>query len=362
MTRHCPAILLVLAACTDGRSDDALEREVVLSLHETVGSELAAIPIYARELQAAAPTHAWSAQGDAAAIEAMRAAWRKTRVAYEHVEGAIAPIFADFDFSMDARYDDYLAAGGGAGDPDPLDGRGATGMHAIERILYAPTIRTEVIAFEATLPGYWPAAYPATDAEANAFRAGLVQRLIDDADALHAQWQPAAIDLGAAFQGLVGLMSEQKAKVNRAATGEEESRYANVTLFDLRNNLAGTREIYGLYRTWIAAKGGATQDAVIEARLDVLDALYAGSSDALPDVPVDWSSDMPTAANLATPFGRMWRAVHDEVDPDRPGSIVASMNEVAALLGFPEFIEPRRVSPPGSDRGSPTDSGCSAAW
>lgn len=323
----------------DGPSDAEFETSVVAAMHDSIATDLADIATHTRALQAAAPMHAWNATTDAQAIEAMRAAWKRARIAYEHVEGATAPIFPDFDASLDARYDDYLSDLGPAGDPTPFDASGVTGMHGIERILYAPTIRPEVIAFEITLPGYRAAAYPATDAEAMAFKTQLVQRLIDDAEELHAQWQPAAIDIGAAFQGLVGLMNEQREKVNLAATGEEESRYANVTLFDLRNNLAGTRQVYGVFRAWVAAKNGEAADASIEAHLDTLEALYAGTSDALPEVPADWSSDMPTAANLATPFGRVWNTVHDEVDPNRPGSIVASMNEVAKLLGFPEFVE-----------------------
>ena len=44
-------------------------------------------------------------------------------------------------------------------------------------------------------------------------------------------------------------------------------------------------------------------------------------------------------ADLATPFGMLWQKVHDEVDPAREGSIVFEMNDVAILLGFPEFVE-----------------------
>ena len=124
---------------------------------------------------------------------------------------------------MDARYDDFLAMIGPAGDANLFDDQGVTGMHAIERILYAPSIRQEVIDFEKTLPGYKAAAFPATAQEATDFKTKLCQKLIDDAQSLHDQWQPAAIDIGAAYTGLVGLMNEQKEKVNLAATGEEES-------------------------------------------------------------------------------------------------------------------------------------------
>ncbi|MEO8701956.1 MAG: imelysin family protein [Kofleriaceae bacterium] len=334
---------LVLAAACGGdggvKSDAEFKADVVAAMHTSIETDLANLNAAAIELQAAAPEHAWTT-ADAAAITAMKTAWRKTRIAYEHVEGATAPIFPDFDFSTDARYDDYLAELGATGDATPFDGEGATGMHSIERILFSDEIRPEVVAFEETLPGYRPAAFPTTDPDALAFKNGMLQRLIDDTAELHAQWQPAAIDIGAAYQGLVGLMNEQKEKVNLAATGEEESRYANVTLFDLRNNLEGTRKVYDLFGAWIHSKdGGANADGMIQAKLDALDALYAGTDDALPPVPVTWSSDSPTPADLATPFGVIWAQVQVEVDPNTDGSIVFEMNEIAILLGFPEFVE-----------------------
>ena len=336
------AALSALAACSDSpRSDAEFKADVVAGMHDSIGANLADLVQAAKDLQTAAPTHAWDATADAAAITAMRDAWRRTRVAYEHVEGATAPIFGDLDVSMDARYDDFLAMLGASGDTNLFDATGVTGMHAIERILYARDIRAEVIAFESALPGYHAAAYPANADEATAFKTQLLQKLVDDATSLHNQWQPAAIDIGAAFQGLVGLMNEQKEKVNLAATGEEESRYANITLFDLRNNLDGTKAAYELFRPWIQAKsGGGTADTMIEARFTALASLYASTpGDELPPVPADWSADQPTQANLATPFGMLWQTVHQDVDPAASGSVVFEMNQVAMMLGFPQFIE-----------------------
>jgi iron uptake system component EfeO len=336
------ATLPTLAACSDAPKTDADYRaDVVAGMHDSIGADLADLVQAARDLQAAAPTHAWSPTADSSALAMMRAAWMRTRIAYEHVEGATAPIFGDLDVSMDARYDDFLAKLGAAGDPDLFDGTGATGMHAIERILYAPDIRTEVITFESPLPGYVAAAYPANADQATAFKTQLAQKLIDDAISLHDQWTPAAIDIGAAFQGLVGLMNEQKEKVNLAATGEEESRYANLTLFDLRNNLAGTRKAYTLFQPWIQARaGGRDIDAKITAGFTELTQLYASlPGDAIPAVPDGWSSDQPTPANLATSFGMLWQTVHQDVDPTRSGSVVFEMNQVATMLGFPEFVE-----------------------
>jgi iron uptake system component EfeO len=327
------AALLLLVGCAD-KSDADYRAEVVASMHDSITGDLDELAAAARDLQAAAPTHVWTD----ADVPPMIDAWRRARIAYEHVEGATAPIFPDLDLSLDARYDDFLANQGP--DDNLFDGTGVTGMHAIERILFAPQIRASVITFESTLPGYQPARYPMTDDEAQAFRTELVQKFVDDADSLKAQWKPAAIDIGAAYQGLVGLMNEQKEKVNLAATGEEESRYANWTLFDLRNNLDGTTKIYALFRPWIAAKHGAAHDTAITTVLGDITSLYAATpGDALPPVPTDWSSDNPTAADLATPFGMLWQQIHQAVDPTRDGSAVHEMNAVAVLLGFPEFVQ-----------------------
>jgi iron uptake system component EfeO len=337
----CVAMIACVPACSDSKSDADFKADVVASMHDSIGADLDDLVKAAQDLQTVAPTHAWSATADAAVIGQMRDAWKRTRIAYEHVEGATAPIFGDLDVTMDARYDDYLVITGPTGDHALFDATGVTGMHGIERILYAQDIRVEVTNFEKDLPGYEPAAYPKTAQEAMSFKTVLVQKLIDDAKSLRDQWQPAAIDIEAAYDGLIGLMNEQKEKVNLAATGEEESRYANVTLFDLRNNLEGTKKVYEHFRPWIQTKVmGSDADTMIEARFTALATLYATTpGDALPAVPGDWSADAPTAANLATPFGVLWKTVHDDVDAAKADSVVAQMNKVAVLLKFKEFSE-----------------------
>src|SRR5262249_2229452 len=129
------------------------------------------------------------------------------------MKNAVAPIFPDTDAAIDARYDDFLTALGGAGDRDLFDDQGVTGMHGIERILFSDRIPAKAVDFEKTLPGYVPAAFPSTAAEAAEFKNELAQRMVDDVVALQSAWQPAAIDIGAAFQGLVSLMNEQREKV-----------------------------------------------------------------------------------------------------------------------------------------------------
>src|SRR5262252_4824671 len=129
------------------KTDAERRAEVTTGMHGSIAADIADLVAGTKELQAAAPTgHGWGA-GDATAIAAMKAAWKKCRVAYEHIEGALAPLFPDIDFAIDARYDDQLAALDAAGDADAFDGEGVTGMHAIERVLYADGIRAEVIVF-----------------------------------------------------------------------------------------------------------------------------------------------------------------------------------------------------------------------
>lgn len=337
------AVLAVasLAGCVD-KTDAEYRADVDVDIHDSIAADLADLVVAARALQAASPNRAWNAAHHADRIGAMRDAWKRTRVAYEHVEGAIKTTFPDVDWLLDMRYEESLRQLDHDGDRYLFDGRGTIGMHAIERILFAPEIRPEVTAFECNLDGYVPAAYPATDDEAIAFKTGLVQRLIDDADGLRKRWRTAELDVAAMYNGQIGLMLEQKEKLIRAVTAEEESRYSNVTLFDLRNNLDGAQKIYALFRAWVHSKeAGARSDSRMRSNFDVLATAYATTpSDALPQVPTGWSSDHPTEDDLATPFGAMWQTVGRSVDAEDDRSVVLAMNQIAALLGFAAGTSP----------------------
>lgn len=303
------------------------------------------------DLQTAAPLPAgrgWDAALDAPAIAAMKTAWIRARKAYEHVEGATAPLFTQIDISIDERYDGFLASLGPAGDPDPFDGAGVTGMHAIERILYADVIPPGVTTFEATIAGYAPAAFPATEAQAAEFKNSLCAKLVTDARSLLDQWTPQQIDVDGAFQGLVGLMNEQQEKVNKAASGEEESRYSQRTMADLRANLEGTKKIYELFSDWLRSKAatmtvptsGVQIDGAIEAGFTSLGGVYAAvTGDAIPPPPPTWAAEAPSPADLLTPFGTLYEAVHAAADPTTPGSVAYQMNEGALLLDIPVFSE-----------------------
>ena len=349
-------LALLAAACssdtstpTPTKTDAEFKTEITASMTKNIGASLTEFRVAVTELQTAAPApqgRGWDKTLDADAIAKMKAAWTKARAAYELVEGAIAPIFPDLDAAVDERYDGFLANLAGKGDDDLFDDQGVTGMHGVERILFSDAQPAEVVTFEKTLPGYKAAAFPATEVEATEFKTKLCQKLVADVTTMEKQWQPAQIDLGGAFQGLIGLMNEQKEKVNKASNGTEESRYAQTTMLDLRKNLEGTKKAYLFFQAWVLSKpndkdpthSGANVDKAILAGFAKLEQLYlAYPGDAIPKPPATWSSANPSPADLETPFGKLWTGVHDAVDVTKQGSIVDEMNDSADLLGFPQF-------------------------
>jgi iron uptake system component EfeO len=348
-TTALTAILLAAAACSsddskDSGADALYQQEVVTGMHDTLLTDVQALHTAVVALKAAAPTttgRGWDASQDATAITAMTNAWLDARGAYERTEGALAPLFPDIDAAIDARYEDFLEGVPG-GDQDLFDGEGVTGMHAVERILFATKTPVAVVEVEASLPGYKAAAWPSSQAEALAFKNELCEQLVKDTQRLADQWQQqTTFDLAGAFNGLISLMNEQREKVNKAASQEEESRYAQRTLADLRQNLAGTQRIYALFQEWLLSKSnGAKIDSDIESSFASLDTAYKGlTGDALPVPSATWSAERPSAADLQTPFGRLYSAVQTAVDPNVSGSAVDGMNRAARALGFPELVE-----------------------
>jgi iron uptake system component EfeO len=342
-----------LAACSGGSShskaDRDYEAEVVRGVHQHLVAELSDLVTASNGLKTAAPLpseRGWDESADAAALSAMRDAWYKARSAYERVEGAIAPLFPNIDASIDARYEDFLVVLGPNGDTDPFDGNGVTGMHAVERILFANVTPGRVVQFESTLPGYAPARLPANENEAAEFKNELCAKLVSDAEELRDTWQAAtSFDLGGAFAGLSDLMGEQLEKVDKASTSEEESRYAQNTMRDIRDNLAGTQAVYSYFQAWLSSKSaagapdaahsGSEIDRRITAGFENLAALYAAvPGDAMPQPPADFTSEQRTDESLATPFGALYWGVYDAVDPNRTGSLVDDLNHAAALLGL----------------------------
>ena len=329
-------ILFVLIAC--GNDNDKavdLEAAAILDVKDYVATHLDLLATAAADMQAAAPTpdaDGWTS-ADTASLEQR---WKEARVSYERVEGAIAVLFPETDVAIDERYDGFLALGP---DDDLMDGEGVTGVHAIERIVWSDRQPEWVITFESGIPYYTPAAFPANEAEATAFRDELCQRLVDDTSDMADQFEPLALDSAAAFRGVVGSMAEQFEKVNLAATGEDESRYAQYTLGDLRANLEGGRATYEIFQPWLLAQeGGDAVDQDILAGFDRVDAFYDGvSGDAIPQVPETWNPDDPSEADLATDYGQLWSLLVVEADPATEGGLVNRMEAAADLLDIPQL-------------------------
>ena len=333
------AACVMVPACggdNEALTDDAeREKQAVLEVKGMIQVSLDELHDAAIDLQAAAPApdaDGWSAASDAAAVSAMREQWKRARLAYEHVEGAIAVLFPDLDVSTDARYDAFIEV---SPDNNLFDDTGVTGAHAIERVLWSDAMPSSVLAFESALPGYKEAAFPMTEAEASDFKNKLCARFVADTKAIRDGFGPLALDASAAYRGVIGSMAEQVEKINKAATGEEESRYAQFTLADMRANVAAGKETYAAFQGWILDKGGASVDAEILAGFKRIDEAYAQiEGDALPPVPEGWSSEAPPAELLtSTPFGRLFAVLQTEVDPEAQESLVSAMLESADLLG-----------------------------
>jgi iron uptake system component EfeO len=337
------ALGAVGCSSSDSKSDADYSKEVTTSMHQTLLADIEALHQASVDLNAAAPVpedRGWSADADADALRQMTDAWKRARSAYERIEGALAPLFPDIDKKIDARYDDFLEELGPEGDPDPFDAEGVTGMHAIERILFSNVTPQAVIETESTLPGYVAASFPETPEQAREFKDELSAQLVADTDELRQQWTPQRMDIPLAFSGLVGLMNEQREKVNKAATAEEESRYSQRTLADLRDNLAGTEVAYRLFVPWLESKrDGASIEAQTESAFSMLEEVYSRfPGDALPVPPDTWSSENPSEADLSSDFGQLYSAVQTAVNPNQPGSAVDSMNRTAEVLGFANLI------------------------
>src|SRR5262249_43213481 len=127
-----------LAACGSSSDSTTSEKdEVGRAMQAALATDIKSLLQAATDLAAAAPTpqgRGWDKR-DAEAVVAMKTAWVNARAAYEHVEGALAPIFPDIDVSIDERYDGFISGPATQGDQNLFDDQGVTGMHAIERIL-----------------------------------------------------------------------------------------------------------------------------------------------------------------------------------------------------------------------------------
>jgi iron uptake system component EfeO len=326
------------AACSnDGAFGNDYETQSTLTVKDYVTAELMKLGNAASAIQTAAPTpddDGWNAADDAAALDKMRSAWSDARASYEHIEGSIAVLFPAEDISTDERYDGFIAT---MPDDDLFDDQGVVGVHAIERILWSDAIPSRVVQFESSLDGYVAAAFPSDHDEADEFKNKLCVRLVDDIAKMRDEYASVALDSAAAFRGMIGSMREQSEKTTLAASGEDESRYAQNTLADMRANLAGAESVFKAFRTWSDAVNGASTGMTIQSRLDDIGSAYSAIDGvALPEVPSNFNPDAPTDADLATPYGQLWKLLEEQTDLNATDSVVSIMTGAADKMGIRE--------------------------
>jgi iron uptake system component EfeO len=327
---------LLLQACVENEIPDA-KADVRDNVHDYIDLELDKLVTSVKAIQTAAPApdaDGWNATDDAAAVTSMKSAWKDARAHYESVEGAIAVLFGELDASTDERYDGFLAEGA---DDNLFDGEGVIGVHAVERIVFSDVIPASVVTFEEGLTGYQVARFPENEAEATAFRDQLVQRLLDDVTVMHDSFETLELDTNAAYRGIVGSALEQLEKVQLAESGEDESRYAQNTLTDMRNNLIGGREIFNAFRPELETlEGGTALIADVDASFARVQAKYdAIEGDAIPPVPATWNPDAPSEEDLATEYGQLTVLLQDETDVEKD-LLVGRLEDGRKLLSIPE--------------------------
>jgi iron uptake system component EfeO len=332
------AAVACLVACSDDADDQTAEAQATLEVKDYITAELDNLAEAAERLQDSAPepdADGWNFTVDRAAVDEMRSIWNETRDSYERVEGSIAILFEPLDVSTDERYDGFIAE---EPDPDLFDGEGVTGMHAIERILWADQHPQNVVMFESALLGYVEAAFPTTEEEAEEFKTGLAERLTADTHVMRDDFSDKnlALDAPTAFGGVIGSMQEQFEKVNLAATAEDESRYAQRTLDDMRANLEGGQEVYSAFRAWTRqSPGGEEINDRVEAGFERIETAYdAIEGPAIPTVPDGFDAKDPSAEHLKTPYGKLFSLVTEESDVNNDDSLVKAMLDAAEAMGI----------------------------
>jgi iron uptake system component EfeO len=286
----------------------------------------------AQSLRIAAPSTAAGWQ-DAAAIAAMRGAWKDAHRAYRQVSGASGMLFPELAEELDGRYEEALARGA---DPYLFDDEGFFGLHAVERVLWADAIPAGVLAKESAWEGYVAPAFPATDEEAADFRAALCARLVAESEELEQKIEALDLESPAAYEAAVRLVEAELDELVEAGEGLDFSRYAAFSLADLRASLASAEATHAVFRDWLLTKEeGAHVDGEIAEGFARLSQAFASiEGDAIPSPPEGWSATAPTSAMQATPFGALFAAVHAESDDTTDGSLAHSMDEAAGLLGI----------------------------
>jgi len=129
---------------------------------------------------------------------------------------------------------------------------------------------------------------------------------------------------------VIGSMNEQLEKVTLAATAEDESRYAQRTLDDMRANLEGGEKVYAAFRDWTIEDSGEETDEKIQAGFESIAKAYAEiKGQAIPTPPEDFDVDEPSEADLATPYGKLYGLLSTETDIENDDALIRVMTDAA---------------------------------
>ena len=328
------------------KTNAAYQQEVVTGMHDSLVADIAVLVEASATLGQQAPAGAWDQARDQAAISSMKDTWARARTAYEHIEGAIAPLFPSWtarstpattiNWGGQRKRRQSLRRRRDHGAPrrraDPVVGQHSRGSGDVRE--GPPRLPAS------SLPGDRPrggrlqeqAVRPSRGRRKNSAGAvdaaedrprGLVRRarFADERAAREGQQ-------GVELRRRIPLFAADDARHSRQPGGDDQDLPSLSTLAETKENTTDPQ------------KDGKTVDAAIESGFAKVATLYGMTTgDAIPQPPSTWSSEHPSTDDLATPFGVLYQGVSEIVDPNKEGSVVFEMNSAATILEFPGFKE-----------------------
>lgn len=311
--RHSLLVVLLaagaLASCSAWQNP---KLQAQAALKAQVATQLVVLHQQAVALYAAAPTpgpNGWNATTASSQLQSMKDIWRQARDAYERNENTLEDIFPDIDHDINGRYEDAIAQSGVV--TDLFSGDQFSGMHAIERILWSNSVSTEALQFESTLPGYQPPSFPSNQQESSEFVTGLLARFESDTQNQIERWAAGSESTGVALDRLTDSAGVPSVFLYLDATQQQEDRYSQETLADMRANIIGAQACFDTFSIWLNAKGWpdlqASVDADYQTELTVADK-FPGMQ--VPPAPEGWNGADPTPLDLRTPYGQLYTAMN----------------------------------------------------
>src|SRR4051812_47165562 len=121
---------LSLALLTVGLSACAADpqKTALAEVKQQLMTDLDALQTAVASLALGAPApdaDGWSADVETAAVDAMKADWKRASAAYARVGGTLAPLFPKLDGALASRYEELVQA---APDEYAFDGQGVVGL------------------------------------------------------------------------------------------------------------------------------------------------------------------------------------------------------------------------------------------